>query len=186
MGQDSTHHEKIMLDTPQKMNYNSYMDIQILDQTHNSIQVALNGNLLASSGCHRTSREVFLFDEFVLKFDSYGDQNENEVAFFTDMLFDEDEQYFPKFLGHGKLNGMSYVMQERINVADDQIPTMEQISLLAELIERYRIEDVGFMGMEYKGYFAGEVYCFNHNVVPVGEDGLKIYDVGCLGDLSDW
>jgi hypothetical protein len=153
------------------------MDIQILEATTDGVQIILNGQIAASRTRSHSCRNVYLFPDFVLKLDSLFEtkQNASEAFFYKYILEEEDTQYFPKFLGSGQTeDGRTYLVQERIEINECQVPTEKQTEIFHRIKNKYKIDDVGIVGQLIFNHTSD----YNHNVTPVGEDGLMFWDIG--------
>jgi hypothetical protein len=145
------------------------MEITIIDKTEFTLTVNVNGENLTSRICRSSSRDVFIFDTFVVKFDterSCGEQNFHERSFYELYLSKDDKQFFPELYAYGTYNNVSYLVQEKVTPVNksDFYPEFDN-TLLNNVIKKYSLRDVGY---EYN-------YCRNFVVTA---DGFKIYDIG--------
>lgn len=133
------------------------------------VTIEVDGQVHSSGKLSNSSRNVFLFEDFVLKFESC-DQNAKELYFYQNTLEEEDAHFFPKLLGHGKHNGEVFLLQERVFESENRKPTKEDKAEFDKVVSKYEIGDL-CMNL----YGDGTFYMCN---CMMTDDGVKIYDIG--------
>lgn len=146
---------------------------EVLTRGYNEVQLSANGEVIRSNHSDTSSRQVFIFDTFVVKFDGSNKwQNKREIHFYENVLEEEDAQFFPKLLGHGTHNGETFLIQERVE--HTEIPTEEDEDQFRYLETKYGIDDVGCRAASNTPWNK-EGYVCN---CAITKDGLKIFDIG--------
>ncbi len=124
------------------------------------------GELYESDETSHSSRYVYLFDKFVVKFDKMSSiQNKAELKFYTEILEDEDRQFFPKLLASFEYDGGLVLVQERTDDVSGDIP-QDVVDLANGILYKYDITDIIFE----KGVRVNAAYTANKEI--------KIYDIG--------
>lgn len=146
---------------------------EIINRNWKMAQVKRGDTVLTSTKDSSSCRRVFVFDDFVVKFEPLGNsyQNKRELYFYQELLEPEDEEFFPKLLAHGVFDGDSFIIQERVD--HTEIPTKEHEELLKYLTKKYLLDDLVFY-LPNKDFFP-KGYVAN---LAITKDGLKIYDIG--------
>lgn len=157
------------------------MKVKVINCTADELEIEINGQLAVSKSQSHSCRRVFLFDDFVVKLDNGACQNLNEIEFYEHHLEAEDVDYFPRLIDYHFTNDEynSVLIQERVEINEYQEATRQQRKKLQYLIEKYNLIDLGFLNPKAPALCGFQD--FNHNVTPIGEDGLKIWDIGSRG-----
>lgn len=117
-----------------------------------------------------SSRRVFKFDKFVVKFDAVKNedceyrQNRLEVKNYNS-LPDYERKYFAAILATGTVKRKFYIVQELVEHTDREV-TQDEIEEFQVLRDKYSLWDVS----------VGKSYICNASLLP--ERGFKIYDIG--------
>lgn len=147
------------------------MNFQVLENYGSTLKVATNG-VVKTTGerGYNCCRKVFIFDDFVVKFegnDDYYEQNKNELRFYNEILLEEDKKHFAKILGSGEQNGKLFLVQEKV-VDTGERASCEQMAEFERLSENYGLE--GDIEFDYE---------YRRNCALTSE-GIKIFDVGLV------
>lgn len=154
--------------------------LEVVSKEYKKARVKKDGVILTSDSDKSSCREVFLFDDFVIKFEALGShyQNKRELYFYQEILEPEDEHFFPKLLAHGIFDNYSFIIQERVE--NTETPTIKHKKQLKYLTKKYELDDLIFYlpgeGFFTKGYVAN---------IALTKEGLKIYDIGIHNNYID-
>lgn len=154
------------------------MDIQILDLSRNSVTLSIDGVQSTNGNKSHSSRRVFLFDGFVVKFDNTR-QNECERDFYLKRLEAKDAKYFPAFLGYGECvdscgDKWTFLVQERLEMVQRNA-TRRDKQLLDALIRKYDLNDLILHTSDS-----------DHHNVAMTEKRFKIFDIGYYWHLDEY
>lgn len=151
--------------------------LKIIQKTEDLLDVEFNGERITTTErAFGNCREVFLAENVVIKFDgsdSY-EQNKSEVFFYEKRLLEMERGYFANILEHGEVDGLSYIVQERVYDTGEDV-TEEHQTTLRNLKENYGLAD---MYLSHRSEF-------HHNVL-IAKGGIKIYDVGVGDHNPNW
>jgi len=152
------------------------MDLQVLEVSAYNTKLVVNGELRTDGSPGYSSRRVFIFDDFVIKFESgFGIQNRDELSFYNEVLEEKDAKYFPKILGFGQFEKWSFIVQEKVHNAKEA--DEYHIDTLRYLINKYELYDL-IVSMNCAGN--------HHNVAITEDDKLFIYDIGMRNQEGDY
>lgn len=146
--------------------------ITVLSKSGRSMKVWSNGQVRTSNGYSSSHRQVFLFENFVIKLDDEWNQNVRELNFYQNKLKPEDADSFPTLHSHGYTSdGVLFLVLEKVDIQDKQVPTPKQTEKLRYLKKKYNLRDMYLSS-------ARDTHPYNHNVTPVGTEDIKIFDIG--------
>lgn len=149
------------------------MNLDIISFDKDSIRIKVNGEVRTDGQKSHSSRQVFLFDTFVVKFDDCGDQNEAEIGFYENVLKPEDDHYFPRLLGHGTCKNergfdVSFVVQERV-FNSKKVADAARLQELRDLKDKYKLYDISLSQSDSDNHW---------NALITEDDRLIVYDIG--------
>lgn len=143
------------------------MGFTIISRDYNELVIEIDGVIHTSLYRNESSRTVYIFDNFVVKFseDEWCNQNETELNVWHKMQ-EEDKPHFASIIDYEYTEEYGLVLrQERIIGSDDGV-TDELVELFIKLSDTYNLGDIA----------VSEGYVFNCLVTNAG--ALKIYDFG--------
>lgn len=147
---------------------------QVIEHDGSEVLVETPKGRMSSSTDSSSSRTVYLFDDFVIKFERRG-QNAKELFFYQNVLEEKDAKFFPKLLGSGYYEGELFLIQERAKPIDKKWASRKQARQYQYLTAKYRLSDLTLIERKKTPY--GRKYCDHFNLYITGT-GLKIYDIG--------
>lgn len=137
-----------------------------------AVTVKVGEQKMSSSNRSQSSRQVFTFDNFVIKFDT-GYQNGREIKFYEEYLDAADAKYFPKLLGQGTYGDYSFLIQERVKPLDNQYAKRRDFQIFKRLTKKYQLSDLSFGEPVWNA--PKKQHFFNCYMT---REGIKIYDIG--------
>lgn len=147
--------------------------MQIISKNQYTLEVELSGKRIKNSDYTESCREVFIFADFVVKADD-SDQNQTEFEKYQEIQ-EEDKNYFPALISFVVADDdRSFLVQEKIEIDAYKDPTEKQREIFKNVVEKYNLSDMFLKG----DAFCGSKRLYSHNVTCVGEDSIKIWDLG--------
>jgi hypothetical protein len=131
------------------------------------------GELISEKQSH-SSRLVFLFDDFVIKFEHLG-QTEKEIFFYENVLEPVDAKFFPKLLATGYHDNRLFLVQERVFPISGKLASRKQFNQFNYLCNKYSLDD---LVLRPKHLQELNLFKLEHFNCCLTREGLKIFDIG--------
>lgn len=144
------------------------MEAKVLNKLQEVLIIQFAEKQLTSEDYKQSGRQTYLFDKFVIKFDTKYNKGAKEEFENWKRIKPKDRKYFAEVFGIGIFEGKNYIIQERVFPSRTAPKLLKHYETLNRLMDEYDLEDIDLSETN-----ATEG---SHNVVIDVNGSLKIFD----------